>query len=121
LDVLAFAFAGLRDRDLNEIADDLLDIAADIADFREFGGLDLDEGSAGELCKAPRDLGLTDAGWSDHQDVLRQHLLAQRAGELQPSPAVAKRNGNRTLGVCLANDEAVEFGNYFAGREVGHG
>ena len=82
LHVLALALAHLHDRDLDEVADDLLDVAADIADFGEFRGFDLDEGRAGELRQPPRDLGLADAGWPDHQDVLRQHLFAQAAGEL---------------------------------------
>jgi len=34
--------------------------------------------------------------------------------------AIAQRDGNRAFGVGLADDEAVEFGNDFAGREVGH-
>jgi hypothetical protein len=76
LHVLALAFAGLRDRDLDEIADDLLDIAADITDLGEFCRLNLDEGRAGEFCQPPCDLGLADAGRPDHQDVFRQHFLA---------------------------------------------
>jgi len=51
----------------------------------------------------------------------RQHFLAQGACELQPPPAVAQRDGDRPLGVGLADDEAVEFGNDFTGGEVGHG
>ncbi len=120
LHVLALALARLRDRDLDQIADDLFDVAADIADLGEFGGLDLDERRAGELRQPPRDLGLADAGRPDHQDVFRQHFLAQRAGELQPPPAVAQRDRDRALGVGLADDEAVEFGDDFAGRKVGH-
>ena len=120
LHVLALALADLRDRDLDEVADDLLDVAADIADLGEFGGFDLDEGRAGELRQPPRDLGLADAGRPDHQDVFRQHLFAQAAGELQPPPAVAQRDRDRALGVGLADDEAVEFGDDFAGRKVGH-
>ena len=89
LDVLALAFAGLRDRDFHQIADDLFHVAADIADLGEFRGLDLDEGGAGEFRQPPRDLGLADAGRPDHQDILRQHFLTQRAGQLQPAPAVA--------------------------------
>ena len=121
LHVLALALAGLRDRNLDEIADDLLDVAADIADFGELGGFDLDERRAGEFGEPPRDLGLADAGRPDHQDVFRQHFLAQIAGELQPPPAVAQRDRDRALGVGLADDEAVEFGYDFAGRKVGHG
>ena len=40
--------------------------------------------------------------------------------ELQPPPAVAQRDRYRALGVGLADDEAVEFGDDFTGRKVGH-
>src|SRR2546426_1096055 len=103
-----------------EIAADLLDVAADIADLGEFCRLDLDKRRAGKFSQPPRDLGLADAGRPDHQDIFRQHLFAQGTGELQPPPAVAQRDGDRALGVGLADDEAVEFGNDFAGGEVGH-
>ena len=120
LDVLALSLAGQRDADLEQIAHDLLDVAADIADLGELGRLDLDERRAGEPRQPARDFGLADAGRADHQDVLRQHLLAQLVVELQAAPAVAQRDGDRALGVALADDEAVELGDDFAGREVGH-
>ena len=119
-DILALALADLDDGDLDEVADDLLDVAADIADLGELGGLDLEERRIGELGQPPRDLGLADPGRPDHQNVLRQHLFAQIAGELQPPPAVAQRDRHRALGVGLADDEAVEFGDDFTGRKVGH-
>ena len=121
LHVLAFTFPGLGDRDLDKIAHDLLDIAADIADLGELGRLHLDERRAGEPGEPPCDLGLSDPGRPDHQDVLWQHLLAQPVIKLQPPPAVAQRDGHRALGLGLADDETVEFGNDFAGREVCHG
>ena len=105
---------------LDQIAHDLLDVAADIADLGELGRLDLEERRAGKLGEAAGNLGLADAGRADHQDVLRQHLLAQLLVELQPPPAVAQRDRDRALGVVLADDEAVELGNDFAGGEVGH-
>ena len=40
--------------------------------------------------------------------------------ELLPPPAVAQRDRDRALGVVLADDVAVEFGDDFAGRKVGH-
>ena len=104
-------------RDLDEVAHDLLDVAADIADLGELGRLDLEERRAGELGEAARDLGLADAGRPDHQNVLRQHLLAQPLVELQPAPAVAQRDRDRALGVALADDEAVELGNDLAGEK----
>ncbi len=113
--LLALGVAHQPEPRLEQVADDLIDVAADIADLGKFGGLDLDEGSAGELGQAAGDLGLADAGRADHQDVLGQHLLAHLAVELLAAPAVAKRDGHRALGVALADDVAVELGDDLAG------
>lgn len=120
LHVLALLFTGQRNADFEEVADDLLDVAADITHLGELGGLDLDEGRACELRQPPRNLSLADACRPDHQDVFRQHLFAQLVIELQPPPAVAQRDRDRALGVGLADDEAVKLGDDFAGREVTH-
>ena len=76
LNILTLALAGLGDRDLHQIANDLFDVAADIAHFGEFRGLDLDEWRVRELCEPPGDLGLADPGRTDHQDIFRKYLLA---------------------------------------------
>ena len=112
---MRFSFARQRDGDLDQVAHDLLDVAADIADLGEFRRLDFEERRAGELGQAAGNFGLADAGRPDHQNVLRQHFLAQPVVELQPAPAVAQRDRDRALGVALADDEAVELGNDFAG------
>ena len=79
-------------RDFDQVADDAVDVAADVADFGELGRFDLDERRVGELGEAPRDFGLADAGRPDHQDVLRRDFLAQRLGDLLTAPAVAQRD-----------------------------
>ena len=79
-DLRIAGFARLLDRDLDEVADDGVDVAADVADLGELGRLDLDERRVGEPRQPARDLGLADAGRPDHQDVLRRDLLAQRLG-----------------------------------------
>src|SRR3546814_16391148 len=66
---------GQEDGDFRQVTDDLLDVAADVADFGELRRLDLDEGRLCQLGEAAGDLGLADAGRADHQDVLRQHLV----------------------------------------------
>ncbi len=119
LDLLAPALAGHRDRDLDEVAGDLLDIAADIADLGELGRLDLQKRRLGEPREAPRDLGLADAGRADHQDVFRQHLLAQLGRQLLAAPTVAQRDRDGALGVVLADDETVELGDDLARAERG--
>ena len=80
----------------------------------------LDERRLRQPRQAPGDLGLADAGRPDHQNVFRQHLVAHAVGQLLTAPAIAQRDGDGALGVVLADDEAVEFGNDFAGRKSGH-
>jgi hypothetical protein len=110
--------AVMLDRRLGEVADDGVDVAADVADLGELGRLDLDEGRVGQPRQAPRDLGLADAGRPDHQDVLGRDLGAQRLGHLLAAPAVAQRDGHGALGARLADDVLVEFGDDFL---RGHG
>ena len=78
------------DRFLDQVAGDLLDVAADIADLGELGRLDLDERRVGELRQPAADLGLAAAGGADHQDVLGRDLVAQLGRELLAAPAVAQ-------------------------------
>ncbi len=114
-DLLALSVAHEPDADLDQVAHDLVNVAADIADLGELGGLDLEEGRAGELGEAARDLRLADAGRADHEDVLGQHLLAHLAFEPLTAPAVAQRDGDGALGVALADDMAVKLGDDLAG------
>ena len=90
----------LLDRDLDEVADDRVDVPADVADLGELGRLDLDERRVGEPRQAARDLGLADAGRADHEDVLRRDLVAQRLVDLLAAPAVAQRDRDRALGAA---------------------
>jgi hypothetical protein len=107
-------------RGVDKIAHDAFDIAADVANLGELRRLDLDEGRTRELGEPPRDLGLADARWPDHEDVLRQHLLLQIALELLAAPPVAQCDGDGAFGVILAHDVAVELGDDLARGEVGH-
>ena len=100
----------MLDGDVDQVADDRVDVAADVADLGELGRLDLDERRVGEPRQPARDLGLADAGRADHQDVLRRDLLAQRLGDLLAAPAVAQRDRDRALGRVLADDVLVELG-----------
>src|SRR5690606_9396406 len=108
------------DRGVGKVAHDLLDVLADITDFRELGRLDLDERRVRQRREAPRDLGLADTGRTDHQDVLGRDFLAQRGIELHASPAIAQRDRDRALGGLLADDVAIKFADDFAGGEFTH-
>jgi hypothetical protein len=104
-----FLLAGHLHGDVRQLLDDRVDVAADIADLGELGGLHLHERRVRQLRQAPRDLGLADPGRSDHQDVLRRDLLAQRLLHLHAAPAVAQRDGHGALGRGLPDDVLVEF------------
>jgi len=113
------AFARLLDRDVHQVADDAVHVAADVTDLGELGCLDLDERRIGQPCQAPRDLGLAHAGGADHEDVLWSDLCTQRLGDVAPAPAVAQCNGHRALGLVLADDVLVQFGDdLFGGHHV---
>ncbi len=120
LNVLALALADLCDPNLDQIADDLLDVPPDISHLGELGRFHLDKGRVRKLGQPPRDFRLADAGRADHQNVFRKHFFAHRPGQLLAAPAVAQGDRDGAFGVSLADDEAVEFGNDFAGREVRH-
>ena len=120
LDVFALALARLCNGDLDQVAHDLLDVAPDVANFGELGRLDLEEWRVGEFGQTAGNLGLADTRRPDHQDILRQHFLAQLVVELQPAPAVTQRDCHGALGIGLTDNETIELGNDFAWREVGH-
>src|SRR6185312_16441774 len=106
--------------DLNQVADDLLDIPPDITYLGEFRRLDLKEWRAGQFRQPPCDLGLAATGRSDHQNVLRHHFLAHRRGQTQTAPSIAQRDGDGALRLRLTDNVAVEFGDDFAGRQIRH-
>ena len=116
----ALLFTHQADADFDEVADDLFDVTADIADFGELRGFDLDEGSASELGEAAGDFRLADAGRANHQDVLGHDFVAQLRLELLAAPTIAQCDRHGALGLMLADNIAVEFGNDLAGGKSGH-
>ena len=76
--ILALALLHHGDRHFDQVAHDLFDVAADIADLGELGGFDFQERRTGQFGDTAGDFGLAAAGGADHQDVLGQHFLAHR-------------------------------------------
>ncbi|MCY1175258.1 hypothetical protein D9M73_154890 [compost metagenome] len=114
-----FLLAQQLDRGIGQVTNDRFDVAADIADFSELGRFDLDERRIGQFGQATGDLGFTDTGRANHQDVLWRYFNAQLFGQLHAAPAVAQGNGDGALGIVLADDVAVEFVDDFTGSH-GH-
>src|SRR5471032_1826013 len=114
-----FLFAQQLDGGVGEVTNDRFNIATDIADFGELGRFDLDERRVGQFGQATGDLGFTDTGRADHQDVLGGYFNAQFFRQLHPAPAVTQRDGDGAFGIVLADDMAIEFVDDFAGSH-GH-
>jgi len=108
------------DGDVDQIPDDGVDIPPDVADLGELGRLDLQEGGLGQLGQSPRDFCLTDAGGTDHDDVLRGHLVPKVRGQSLPPPPVPDRDGNRPLGRVLADDILIQLGDDLSRRQRVH-
>ena len=106
------------DGDLDQVAHHRLDVAPDVAHLGELARLDLQERRLGEPRQAARDLGLADAGRADHQDVLGRDLVGDLGRELLAPPAVAQGDGDRALGLLLADDVLVELDHDLARRHV---
>jgi hypothetical protein len=105
-------------RHIHEIPDHGLDVAAVIADLGVLAGLDLDERRVHQLGNASRDLGLSDSGGPDQDDVLGHHFVAEVLGELPTSPAVSNRDGHGALGFLLPDDVSVQSGDDFRWGEL---
>ena len=110
-----FLFAQQLDRRVGQVTNDRLDVAADITDFGELGGFDLDERRVGQLRQATSDLGFTNTGRADHQNVLGRDFDAQLFRQLHSAPAITQRDGDGAFGIVLADDMAIEFVDDFAG------
>src|ERR1022692_2919301 len=68
----------------------------------------------------PRDLGLAHASGTDHENVLWFDLGTQAITDLHAAPAIAQRNGHRTLGGVLPDNVFVEFLDDFTRSHGGH-
>jgi len=104
------------DRDLDEIPNDLLDVAADIADLGELGGLDLDEGARPRVSPAAA----RSRSWPTPVGPIIRMFFGSTSSRRPPLSCsrrqrFAQRDGHRALGVGLADDEPVEFGDDFHG------
>mmetsp|Transcript_34225 Transcript_34225/g.87542 ORF Transcript_34225/g.87542 Transcript_34225/m.87542 type:complete len:345 (+) Transcript_34225:789-1823(+) len=116
-DLPLHARARMHNGVLHQVADDLVHVSAVVPHLCELGGLDLDKGRIRQLGKATRNLRLAAASGADHQDVLRNHLLAKILLEPHAPPAVAQRHRHGLLRVRLADDELVQQLNHRGGRQ----
>ncbi len=118
-----FAAARLAQHDdggFHQIAQDLVDVAADIANFGELGRFDFQERRAGDLGQPPGDLGFADTGRADHQNVFRGDLVADRVRRLLAAPAITQGDRHRAFGLALADNKTIQFRNDLARGQRAH-
>ena len=108
----------LADRDLDQIADDRLDIAPDIADLGELGRLDLDERRIDELRDPPRDFGFADAGRVRPSGCFWVESRAGSHRVAMPAVPIAQRDRDGAFRVVLADDELLSSATISAGGQV---
>jgi hypothetical protein len=118
--LLALLLADHADRGLDEVADDLFHVAADIADFCELGGFDLEERRLGEAGEAPGDLPSCRRRSGRSSGCSSAVISLRRFSGAAAAPAVAQGNGDGALGTVLADNVAIEFRDDFAGGEFCH-
>ena len=111
-------FAHHVDGDLDEVAHDGLNVAANVADLGKLRRLHLEERRVRQLCQPSCNLGFADAGRADHEDVLRHDLFGEIGRQLLPSRAVAQRNRHSTLGSSLTNDILIKLSDDLARRHL---
>ena len=104
-------------REPDEVAHHRLDVTAHVADLGELRCLDLDERRLRQPREPPGDLGLSDTGGADHQDVLWRHLLGQIRRQLLTPHPVAQRNRDGALRLRLRDDELVELSDDLPGGQ----
>ena len=107
------------DAELGEVADHGLDVAADVADLGVLGRLDLDERRLASLASRRAISVLPTPVGPIMMMFFGATSSRSSARQLLPPPAVAQRDGDRALGVVLADDVAVELGDDLRRREAG--
>ena len=96
------------------VANHGLDVAAHVADFGELRSLDFQERRVGKLRQTAGNFSFAHAGGPDHDDVLGDDFFGELRRQLLAAHAIAQGNGHGALGVLLADDVLVEFGDNFA-------
>ena len=112
-DVFELLFADHFDGNLDQVANHGLDVASDVTDFSELRGFDFEKRRVGELGQAAGDFSFAHSRGTDHDDVFGNDFFRQVGRQFLPAHAVAQGNGDRALGVVLADDMLVEFGDDF--------
>ncbi len=113
-------FPNHLDRDIHQIANNAVDFAPHVADLGKLGCFDLDKRCLGQTCETARNLGLTDPGRPDHEDVLWRNLASEWFVYLYSAPAIAQGDCNGALGLILADDVFVELLNDLSWGHLGH-
>ena len=93
----------------HKIANHRLDVSADVADFRIFGGFYLYERCADEFCKSSCYLRFAHARRSFHNNVFGRYFFHFRFRQSAPSVTVTERERDRLFRFFLTDNVFIEF------------
>ena len=75
-DLRHFGFTVHLDRNVHQVTNNAVNLAADVTNLGKLGRFNFNEGRFCELREPPGNLGLADTGRSDHQNILRRYFAA---------------------------------------------
>src|SRR5262249_38271316 len=95
----------------HQVANHVLDIAADVAGLGKLGGVRLDEGHADQFRDAADEIRFADAGGAEKNYVLFGVMWGFAAFQSEPDVMimVAERNAEDLLALILFDDKAVQI------------
>jgi len=112
-------FSCHRNRHVDQVANDLVNVLPVETNFGELGRLYLDEWRLGQLGDAASNLRLAATRGADHEDVFGDYLVTQFVAELVPAPTVAEGYCYCALGVILSHDKLIQLVYHLARLEGG--
>src|SRR5205823_1613481 len=108
----------ILNRDFHQIANHGFHITPDVTDLGKLRSLDFQKRGVGQLRQPTGNLGLTHAGWPNHDDVLWDHFIGHVLRQFLAAHAVAQCDTDRALGIFLADNIFVQFRHNLARREL---
>ena len=111
-------FAHHVDRDIHQVANHRLHVAAHVSHFGELAGLHLEERRVGQARQPARQFGLAHARGADHEDVLGHHLFGHLGRQFLAADAIAQRDRHGALRLRLPHYVLVQFANDLARSQL---
>ena len=108
-DIFKLLLADHVDGNFNQIANDRFHVPANVAHLRELGRFHFKKRRIGQLGQPARNFCFAHAGGADHDDIFGNDFFGEIGRQLLPPYAITQGDGDRPLGVLLADHVFIEF------------